>query len=73
VDGEARHHFIEKAEAGWYFEPENPRELANVIQSIVAKPDDIKSAGKNGRIYVSQHFNRDQIAASLYKRLTSLS
>jgi glycosyltransferase involved in cell wall biosynthesis len=73
VDGEARHHFIEKAEAGWYFEPENPRELANVIQSIVAKPDDIKSAGKNGRLYVSQHFNRDQIAASLYKRLTSLS
>jgi hypothetical protein len=44
-----------------------------VIQSIVAKPDDIKSAGKNGRLYVSQHFNRDQIAASLYKRLTSLS
>jgi hypothetical protein len=44
-----------------------------VIQSIVAKPDDIKSAGKNGRIYVSQHFNRDQIAASLYQHLISLS
>jgi glycosyltransferase involved in cell wall biosynthesis len=73
VDGEARQHFIVNAAAGWYFEPENARELANVIQSIVAKPDDIKSAGKNGRIYVSQHFNRDQIAASLYQHLISLS
>jgi hypothetical protein len=36
-------------------------------------PNEIQIAGKNGRKYVSMHFNRDQIAASLYKRLTSLS
>ena len=72
VDGEAKRHFIDQAKAGWYFEPENAIELATVIRSIVANPEDIKRAGENGRKYVSQHFNRDQIAASLYKRLSQL-
>lgn len=73
VDGEARRHFIEKAEAGWYFEPENAQALSACILEIAQEPKMIQHAGKNGRAYVSQHFNRDQIAASLYKRLTSLS
>ncbi len=73
VDGEARRHFIEKAEAGWYFEPENAQDLSACIIEIAKAPEIIQHAGKNGRAYVSQHFNRDQIAASLYKRLTSLS
>ncbi|MCF8201931.1 MAG: glycosyltransferase family 4 protein [Crocinitomicaceae bacterium] len=73
VDGEARRHFIEKAEAGWYFEPENAQALSACIIEIAKAPKIIQHAGKNGRAYVSQHFNRDQIAASLYKRLTSLS
>ena len=73
VDGEAKRHFIEKAEAGWYFEPENAQALTACIMHIAKEPKMIQQAGKNGRAYVSQHFNRDQIAASLYKRLTSLS
>ncbi len=73
VDGEARRHFIEKAEAGWYFEPENIKALTACIMHIAKEPIMIQHAGKNGRAYVSQHFNRDQIAASLYKRLISLS
>ena len=73
VDGEARRHFIEKAAAGWYFEPENAQALTACILEIAQEPKMIQHAGKNGRAYVSQHFNRDQIAASLYKRLTSLS
>lgn len=73
VDGEARRHFIEKAEAGWYFEPENVQALTACILQIAKEPQMIPLAGKNGRAYVSQYFNRDQIAASLYKRLTTLS
>jgi glycosyltransferase involved in cell wall biosynthesis len=73
VDGEARLHFIEKAEAGWFFEPENAHALAAAIKTLIAQPDAIARAGKNGRNYVSQHFNRDQIAASLYTHLTTLS
>jgi glycosyltransferase involved in cell wall biosynthesis len=73
VDGEARLHFIEKAEAGWFFEPENAHALATAIKTLIEQPDAIKRAGINGRNYVSQHFNRDQIAASLYTHLTTLS
>jgi glycosyltransferase involved in cell wall biosynthesis len=73
VDGEARKHFIDNAAAGWYFEPENAAALAHCIRNLAMNPNEIQIAGKNGRKYVSMHFNRDQIAASLYKRLTSLS
>lgn len=73
VDGEARQHFIENAEAGWFFEPENTHALATVIKTLIEQPATIQRAGKNGRTYVSQHFNRDQIAASLYTHLTTLS
>ncbi len=73
VDGEAKQHFIEKARAGWYFEPENANDLASVIKTILSNPTSIHEAGKNGRIYVSKHFNRDQIAASLYEQLKKLS
>jgi len=73
VDGEARQHFIENAQAGWYFEPENAVDLAQCIRAIIEKPLSIQNAGKNGRIYVSKHFNRNQIAASLYEQLKTLS
>jgi glycosyltransferase involved in cell wall biosynthesis len=73
VDGEARQHFIERAKAGWYFEPENVEALCTAIQKIAQNPTDIQIAGKNGRKYVTTHFNRDQIAASLYQQLKTLS
>ena len=73
VDGEARQHFIDKAAAGWYFEPENASALASAIEEIAKQPASILTAGKNGRNYVSKHFNRDQIAASLYEQLKTLS
>ena len=73
VDGEARQHFIENAEAGWFFEPENVEALCSLVQKLVANPNSIQKAGANGRKYVSTHFNRDQIAASLYTHLTTLS
>jgi glycosyltransferase involved in cell wall biosynthesis len=73
VDGEARKHFIDNAEAGWFFEPENETALANCVRKLAMNPTEIQIAGKNGRQYVSSNFNRDQIAASLYQRLTNNS
>ncbi len=73
VDGEARKHFIDNAAAGWYFEPENETALAHCVRNLAMNPTEIQIAGKNGRKYVSAHFNRDQIAASLYQRLTNNS
>ncbi len=65
--------FIAVVVAVWYFEPENATALASVIRSLMENPKSIETAGQNGRKYVAEHFNRDQIAASLYKRLTSIS
>lgn len=73
VDGEARRHFIDNAQAGWFFEPENHTALADAIQVLIQHPESIQIAGQKGRKYVSTHFNRDQIAASLYKRLKHMS
>lgn len=73
VDGEAKQHFIKKAQAGWYFEPENASALASAVATIAQQPTSILEAGKNGRNYVCKHFNRDQIAASLYEQLKTLS
>lgn len=73
VDGEARKHFIDNAAAGWFFEPENETALAHCVRKLAMNPAEIQIAGKNGRQYVSSNFNRDQIAASLYQRLTKNS
>ena len=62
VDGEARKHFIDKAEAGVYFEPENIKELANCMKEMVSNPERIKTMGVNARKYVSKHFDRNNIA-----------
>jgi glycosyltransferase involved in cell wall biosynthesis len=70
VDGEARKHFIERAQAGWYFEPENVEDLCKALRHLAENRAAIKVAGQNGRKYVAAHFNRDQIAASLYQHLT---
>ena len=73
VDGEARRHFIDNVAAGWFFEPENETALARCVRNLAVNPAEIQIAGKNGRQYVSSNFNRDQIAASLYQRLTKNS
>ena len=69
VDGEARHHFIDNAKAGLYFEPENVNDLVANIQFLIANKDLIYEMGKNGRQYVFQHFNRNKIALDFYKEL----
>ncbi|MEN9700014.1 MAG: hypothetical protein RLZZ301_1212 [Bacteroidota bacterium] len=72
VDGEARMHFIERAQAGWYFEPENVSALVQCIESMLAEPEQVALYGKNARQYVRQHFNRDVIAAQFYEQLSSM-
>lgn len=62
VDGEARKHFIDKAEAGVYFEPENINDLSEKLKEMSTNPELIKAMGKNARKYVSKHFDRNNIA-----------
>lgn len=72
VDGEARKLFIDEANAGLYFEPENAEELAKQIQVLAIDTEKGKEMGKNGRKYALQHFNRQTIADAFYTELTNL-
>ena len=63
VDGEARQHFIDRGEAGLFFEPENSGDLAEKAQKLADKPELIREMGRKGRAYVREHFNRNKIAA----------
>lgn len=72
VNGEARNHFVEKAKAGFYVEPENSNEMAKSILYASNHREKLKQMGKNGRAYVINHFNREKIAKSFYEQLTQL-
>jgi len=69
VEGEAKHHFIENANAGLFFEPENSEDLALKLTEMANSPEKIKEMGENARVYVRQHFNRDIIAEDFLKVL----
>lgn len=72
VDGEARNHFITKAQAGLYFEPENANELAKQVRLLSVNPEMIVKMGQNARRYVGEFFNRDILAQSFQKQLNDL-
>lgn len=62
VDGEARTHFIEKGKAGRFFEPENVDDLAEGLIQMANNPEELIEMGESARLYVSENFNRDNIA-----------
>jgi glycosyltransferase involved in cell wall biosynthesis len=69
VDGEARRHFIDKARAGVYFEPENIDELAAGLIEMAENPSMIIEMGTNARSYVKENFNRSKIALDFVDQL----
>jgi len=69
VDGEARNHFVTKAQAGFYFEPENSEDLVNCLLKFHEDRSLIDSMGQNGRDYVHHFFNRNNIAQKLFEKL----
>jgi glycosyltransferase involved in cell wall biosynthesis len=69
VGGEAKLHFIERADAGLYFEPENEADLAEKMIQLASDPELIKAKGENGRSSLLQYFNRNKIAADFIRQL----
>jgi glycosyltransferase involved in cell wall biosynthesis len=69
VDGEARKHFIEKGEAGLFFQPEDAVDLAKQALFLAENLEKRREMGKNARIYVSEHFDRNKIAEDFLKEL----
>ena len=72
VDGEAKGLFIDEADAGIYFEPENVQALKNGVLTLAQNNALRKKLGENGRIYVNNHFNRNHIAKALKSCLQDL-
>jgi len=69
VSGEAKKHFIDKAKAGLFFEPENYEDLARQILSLIEHPKERLDMGENARNYVSLYFDRDKIAKDFLAQL----
>ena len=69
VEGEAKEHFIDKGNAGLFFEPENIEDLAAKLIQMASSNEELEVMGKNARKYVATHFNRDDIAQNFHKAL----
>lgn len=72
VDGEAKKHFIDKAEAGLFFEPENEIDLAEKVIYLADHATIRKEMGQRGRVYVNEYFNRNKIATAFIEKLNSI-
>ena len=62
VDGEAKELFVNQAQAGIYFEPENINELSTAMEKLAENNILCTSLGQNGKQYVLSKFSRKQIA-----------
>lgn len=72
VNGEARHLFIDKGNAGLYFEPENSEALTAAILKLIDDKEMAMQLGRNGRHFVNEYFNRENIAQNFFDKLNSL-
>jgi glycosyltransferase involved in cell wall biosynthesis len=59
---------VEAASCGLVVEPEDPRAVQEAVEKLAADPALAQKLGEQGRRYVVEHFNRDDIA----KRLINL-
>jgi glycosyltransferase involved in cell wall biosynthesis len=61
IDGISRE-LIEKADAGFFVEPENPADYAEKVRLYLNDTDLVSKQGENGYGYVKAHFDRQAIA-----------
>ena len=70
VDGEARELFIEEANAGIFYKPENYQELAKGLIKIYRNKNlENKRLGKNGQAFVFNNFDREHLNKKLIDHL----
>ena len=72
VDGEARKHFIENAQAGLFYTPEDIDSLKTQVLYFLENPDETKKMGDRARNYVADVFERNKIAEGLYDELQNM-
>lgn len=71
VDGEAKNMVVDKAKAGIFSIPEDPKDLKNKILYLYNNKDMCKKLGANGRKFVEKYFNRDKLADEYLKIIKS--
>lgn len=67
VKGEAYNLFIEQADCGLFFEPEDYKDLSNKILQLYSNPDLGNKLGEKGYDFVNKFFNWNNIAGDLIK------
>lgn len=71
IDGEARA-ILERAQAGLYVEPEDPRALAQTIVELAARREWCRELGAKGRRFVEAYYSRQAQARALASLLAEL-
>lgn len=61
IDGVARE-LVERAEAGLYVEPEDPKDFVSKIIYLADNPDVVAKMGIKGRAFVEENFDREVLA-----------
>ena len=64
--------FITKGNCGLFFEPENEADLIEKILQITTHKNLALQYGKNGRLFVNEFFNRENIANNFYNELLKI-
>ena len=54
---------VEKHACGWYVPAGNAEALASRLHQLLAQPEELVNAGRNGRALARQEFDRQQLAA----------
>jgi glycosyltransferase involved in cell wall biosynthesis len=67
VEGEAKELFIDEANAGLFYTPEDKKDLSLKVVEFYTNRDLVRNLGKNGRKYVLLNFSRDTIAKKLWE------
>jgi glycosyltransferase involved in cell wall biosynthesis len=70
IDGVIRE-VVEAARCGLFVQPGDPALLAQAIRSLASDRQAARILGLNGRLYLAQHFDREQIADRLLAVLES--
>ncbi len=72
IDGVARE-LVEKAGAGLFAEPENPRAFREALGAMRRDPEAARRMGESGRCFVAENFSRRMLAERLLEIVTSVA
>ncbi|MEL6820623.1 MAG: glycosyltransferase family 4 protein [Calditrichota bacterium] len=72
VDGEARDIVVNSAQAGEFVAPEDPEAMREGILKLYGDGSRCAELGQNGRRFVEEYFNRDQLAVDYLEILQAV-